>query len=134
MFGATVPLLVSCCVWLFETPWTIAWQALLSMGFFWQEYWSRLPFLPQGIFLTQGSNLRLWCILHCRWILYHCTTWETLCLWRRYLISNMMGTWLARGQYHIWVSHSPNVLVIIWHSCILQLTFEVFERVFFASK
>ena len=30
-------------------------------------------FLPQGVFPTQGSNLRL---LHCRWILYHCATRE----------------------------------------------------------
>ena len=27
-------------------------------------------FLLQGIFLTQGSNLSLLCLLHCRWILY----------------------------------------------------------------
>ena len=33
-------------VWLFATPWTVALQALLSMGFFRQEYWSRLPFPP----------------------------------------------------------------------------------------
>ena len=31
-----------------------------------QEYWSGLPFLLQGIFLTQESDLS---ILHCRWIL-----------------------------------------------------------------
>ena len=31
-------------VQLFETPWTVAYQALLSMGFYRQEYWSRLPF------------------------------------------------------------------------------------------
>ena len=31
-------------VQLFETPWTIARQAPLSMGFPRQEYWSRLPF------------------------------------------------------------------------------------------
>ena len=29
---------------LFETPWTIAYQAPPSMGFSRQEYWSRLPF------------------------------------------------------------------------------------------
>ena len=29
---------------LFATPWTVAHQALLSMGFSSQEYWSRLPF------------------------------------------------------------------------------------------
>ena len=32
-----------------------------------QEYWSRLPFLSPGIFLTQDSKLGL---LHCRQILY----------------------------------------------------------------
>ena len=30
----------------FATPWTVAHQALLSMGFSRQEYWSGLPFLP----------------------------------------------------------------------------------------
>ena len=30
------------------TPWTIALQTLLSMGFSWQEYWSGLPFPPPG--------------------------------------------------------------------------------------
>ena len=28
----------------FATPWTVALQAPLSMGFSRQEYWSRLPF------------------------------------------------------------------------------------------
>ena len=32
----------------FVTPWTIAHQAPLSMGFSRQEYWSRLPFPPPG--------------------------------------------------------------------------------------
>ena len=31
-------------VGLFVTPWTVAHQALLSMGFLRQEYWSRLSF------------------------------------------------------------------------------------------
>ena len=35
-------------VWRFVTPWTIACQALLSMGFSRREYWSRLPFPPPG--------------------------------------------------------------------------------------
>ena len=30
------------------TPWTVACQALLSMEFFRQEYWSGLPFPPPG--------------------------------------------------------------------------------------
>ena len=45
------------CVQLFSTLYTAACQAPLSMGFPRQEYWSGLPWLLQGIFLTQGSNL-----------------------------------------------------------------------------
>ena len=46
-------------VQLFATPWTVAHQPPISMRFPRQEYWSGLPFLLQGIFLTQGSNPRL---------------------------------------------------------------------------
>ena len=51
------------------TPWTVACQAPLSMGFSRREYWSGLPleWVLQGIFPTQGSNSGL---PHCRWILY----------------------------------------------------------------
>ena len=62
------------CVWLFETPWTVAHQAPLSMEFSRQEYWRELPFpkntggscpfLLQGIFPTQGSNPHLLLLLH----------------------------------------------------------------------
>ena len=40
--------LVASHVWLFVTPWTVACQAPLSMGFSRQEYWSRLPCPPPG--------------------------------------------------------------------------------------
>ena len=33
---------------LFDTPWTVAHQAPLSMGFSRQEYWSGLPFPSPG--------------------------------------------------------------------------------------
>ena len=36
------------CVWLFSTPWIVAHQAPLSMGFFRREYRSGLPFPPPG--------------------------------------------------------------------------------------
>ena len=36
------------CFWLFSTPWTVACQAPLSMGFSRQEYWSGLPSPPPG--------------------------------------------------------------------------------------
>ena len=48
----------------FVTPWTVARQAPLSMGFSRQEHWSGLPSLLQGIFPTQGSNLHLSHVLH----------------------------------------------------------------------
>ena len=45
------------------------------MEFSRQEYWSGLPLLSKGNFLTQGLNSRL---LHCRRILYRWATWESL--------------------------------------------------------
>ena len=41
---------------LFATPWTVAYQASLLMGFSRQEYWSGLPFPSPGILLTQVSH------------------------------------------------------------------------------
>ena len=35
-------------IWLFVTPWTVAHQAPLSMGFSRQEYWTGLPFPSPG--------------------------------------------------------------------------------------
>ena len=37
------------CVRLFATPWTVAHQAPLSMGFSRQEHWSGLPCPPPGV-------------------------------------------------------------------------------------
>ena len=52
--------LVLSCVKLFATPFTVAHQAPLSMGFPKQEYWSRLPFpspedLDSGVELTSSA-------------------------------------------------------------------------------
>ena len=57
-------------VQLFATYGTVAHQALLSIGFFRQEYQSGCHFLLWGIFPTQGSNPHLLCLLHYRQILY----------------------------------------------------------------
>ena len=51
-------------VWLFVTPWTVARQAPLSIGFPRQEYWSGSPFPSPGIFPTQGSKSPLLRLLH----------------------------------------------------------------------
>ena len=44
---------------LFVTPWTVAHQAPLAMGFSRQVYWSELSCSLTGIFSTQGSNTHL---------------------------------------------------------------------------
>ena len=44
-------------VQLFMTPWTVAYQAPLSMGFSRQEYWSGLPF-PQHILWFHFSSVQ----------------------------------------------------------------------------
>ena len=57
-------------VCLIGTLWTVALQSPLSMGFPRQEYQSGLLFPSPGIFMIQGLNSLLLCILHCRQILY----------------------------------------------------------------
>ena len=42
----------------FRTPWTVAHQAPLSMGFFRQEYWSGLPCPPPGDLPNLGIEPR----------------------------------------------------------------------------
>ena len=43
-------------VWLFVTPWTVAGQDPLSMGFSRQEYWSGLPCPPPGDLSDSGME------------------------------------------------------------------------------
>ena len=51
-------------------------HGLLSpWDFPWQEYWSGLPFLLQGIILTQRSNPHL---MHCKWIICAGQTQKTM--------------------------------------------------------
>ena len=43
--------------WLFATPWTVAYQAPLSMEFSRQEYWSGSPFPSPGDLPDPGTEL-----------------------------------------------------------------------------
>ena len=60
-FRCTVCCVLSCVsrVWLFVTPWTVARQAPLSLGFSRQEHWSGLPFPPPGDLSNPGIKLHL---------------------------------------------------------------------------
>ena len=44
-------------VWLFATPWTVAYQNPLSMGFSRQKYWSGVPFPSPGDPPDSGTEL-----------------------------------------------------------------------------
>ena len=52
-------------IWLFATPWTIAYQAPLSMEFSREEYWSGLPF-PSPLQSRGSSRSRDW--THVPWV------------------------------------------------------------------
>ena len=56
------------------TPWTVARQAPLAIGFPRQEYWSGLPFPPPGDLADPGIKVHR---LYCRWILYCWAAKET---------------------------------------------------------
>ena len=66
---------------LFATPWTVAYQSPLSMGFSRQQSWSGLPFPSPGeSSQTQGSNPGL---PHCRQTLYRLSHQQSqLCIQR----------------------------------------------------
>ena len=46
------------CILLFVTPWTVAWQAPLFMGFSRQEYWSAEPFPSPGDLPDPGIKIQ----------------------------------------------------------------------------
>ena len=59
------------CVCLFVTSWTVAHKAYLFIGFSGKNTGVGCHFLLQGIFLIQGLNPHLLCLLHYRLTLYH---------------------------------------------------------------
>ena len=50
-------------VWLFATPWTVACQAPLSMGFSRQEYWSGVPLPSPGESSRPRDQTHVSCII-----------------------------------------------------------------------
>ena len=68
-------------VWLFATPWTMAHQAPLSMGFARQEYWSGVP-LPPGIgFLFSTLNQLSSALSASLLVFMACSTFAELLHW-----------------------------------------------------
>ena len=70
------------CVQLFASPWTVALQAPLSMGFSWQEYWSQLSFPSPGDLPNPGIEpTSLMSPALAGGIFTTNTTWETPCIY-----------------------------------------------------
>ena len=93
---------------LFATPWTVARQAPLSMGFSRQD-------VPQGIFLTQGSNPSL---LHRRY-------WQVASL--SHILSNTF--WLFSYEFHHFLlgdKYCPQFLRPPYFDSVLSLIFSLF--------
>ena len=89
------------------SPWTVARQAPLSMGFSRQEYWSGLPFpSPGDIFPTQELNPGL---LHCRQILYWLSYEGSPFIWR---LCSKAGHIATRTQKTQGPRKQPKLIVI----------------------
>ena len=69
-----------CCIVVKSCPMFLQPHGLLSIRFLYAwDFTGKhtgvgCHFLLQAIFPTQGLNPHLWCLLHCRWILYHWAT------------------------------------------------------------
>ena len=90
---------------LFATPWTGAYQALLSVKF---SSGVGCHFLLQGIFLTQGSNPDL---LHCRQILYHFNHQGSLTLHKWYL---RPWDWMKSHRRSVYIEQKSGVKPESW--------------------
>ena len=108
--GTWLVSVLSCfsCVWLYVTPWTLARQAPLSIGFLRHEYWSGLPFpspgtLPDPVIKPTSSRL-----LHRHW---QAGSWPLAPPgnpWRVYMISSNGG---ARVKNHLPVQETQEMWI-----------------------
>ena len=108
----------ACCrLLLFVTPWTIAHQAPLSMGFSRQEYWSGLPFLLQSSQPWDRTHVSCDSCIG-RQILYH---WATREDWRKrnscksYLCFVMLVMWMNSFflLFSFFLSSPPHCLFLL---------------------
>ena len=127
------------CVWLSVTPWTVAHQTPLSMGFFRQEYWSELPNNNVNgiVFQFQIHLVHCCCIgkhltfvhqSHILQLCYNCLLFSDVCgvslcvllLWWWPILWNFLHMWSC----HLWktnLSSSPICLPFISFSCFIAL-------------
>ena len=105
---------------LFAAPRTVTHQAPLSIGFSRQEYWSGLPFPPSEIFLTQGSNPHLLCLLD----------WQADSLPLSHQESHLKK-WLVSIRNickHKWYRDKINIMTTVTAMCSLSLLHPYFRH------
>ena len=97
------------CVWLFSAPWTVAYQAPLSMGFSRQGYWSGMPFPSPGDLPDPGIEFE--CLmspaLGGRFFKIS-ATWEApfWCLWER--------DYVGKGLWELAFNLGANQIALDW--------------------
>ena len=76
------------CVWLFATPWTVVYQASLSMGFSRQEYWSGVP-LP-----FECNCAVVWTFFGIGFLWDWNENWAFPVLWPLLSLPNLLAYWV----------------------------------------
>ena len=121
----------------FVTPWAVARQASLSLGFSRQEYWSGLPFLPPGDLPYPGRTC-VSCVA-CSWILYPLNYGGSLkitvlltFLCGSYFLSSpviLLGRWAGSMTHEETEIHIGEVIFqSIRHCSILRQLFSVYPQ------
>ena len=95
-------------VWLFTTPWTVAYQAPPSTGFSRQEYWSRLPLPSPQTWIFDGCSGYLWSYV---------TSWGHNS-WLGRLKCSGPGNSVSLTPFHLSCFHAQDYLWSRVHSCV----------------
>ena len=101
------------------TPWTVAHQALLSMGFLRQEYWSGVPFPTSGDLSSPGIK-PISCFSYIgRWILYHCAcmggnTLFIFFFWKVEDLTSLVKVGAVEGCSNSWFCFLYEIEGLVW--------------------
>ena len=98
-------------VWLFATLWTVAHQAPLSMGFFWQEYWSGLSCSSPGDLPNPGIELTFLSLMQWTWTWANIRSW-----WRTGKPGVLQSMGLQRVRYN-WGTEQQKALKYSFKFC-----------------
>ena len=99
-------------IWLFVSPWTVASQAPLSMGFSRQNCWSGLHALLRGSSQPRDQTLTP-CPLHHRWIL-HCLAIREAYIHYCFVFFFLLFTFLFFSQVLSFIIIIIIIIIINW--------------------